>query len=339
MAPRSHGPTGHARGAQTKYASGRKAGASSSVDWQVSTFRNPGAIQTGIAVQRLRADLALERTVLDTGARAERARRAGVHGRACYHPVVSLEAYRPPTFGERLTNPFVIAGILGLLLVGGVWGYARYERFEHEQREREIEPLQAEWDRIRQEAIPRLQAVAAKLDAEAPGAEACEGLEGRALVVFHRPLLEALAAGEQFPRPDAPAWSSSEPVLYLSHWTTPATPDGYRARNDAVRALLTAPAIAILDTAIAERPEIDGPHTFEGGLVAGRLSIVDADGEPLCSAPVASAPLAAVSVEQSDPRIQAAADADALRSSAANAYWKAVDEALAEVAPGTSAVR
>lgn len=246
--------------------------------------------------------------------------------------------YQPPTWKDRLLHPLSIAAILGVVGVGSIWGY---EAWTDAQRAREIEavePLEREWEAKQSEALPKLAAIEAVLaKAPPPVEQRCESLRSTVEVV-HRPVLQALAAGERNPRPDAPYWLSSKAYGYLAGMLTPSLDEAsYRKRNEAVTAALARPCVVVLETDLAEDARMLDDGRFDGGGVAGWLRVACLD-EPepriACQARVASQALLTVVVQQSNPRSQAGANAMAVSDASERDYWKAVAMVLKEVGPG-----
>lgn len=231
---------------------------------------------------------------------------------------------------ERSLHPLVIAGALAALLGGGAWGWSAWEDHKRAARQEALQPLEAEWARLRERAVPVLAKIEAVLsEATTPQSETCEGLN-EPVDVVHRPILQALAAGERFPRPDAPWWLSSDPYAYLAESVTPSMDvESYRERNDVVARALHRPCVAVLDTAVAEPTRLQGERRFEGGAVLGWLSVVCPEqGKVLCRVPLASQPSLAISLKQKDARSQSAADAMAVGDAARHDYERAVERAL-----------
>lgn len=254
-----------------------------------------------------------------------------------------LDDYRPPTWKDRLLHPLSIAVVLVVVVGGGLWGYDAWDDARRAREREAVEPLRIEWEGIRSGAAPRLarlEGVLAK--APAPAAQRCEGL-ATTVEVVHRPVLQALAAGERDPRPDAPYWLSSSAYRSIAGISTPdASEPAYRRRNEVVTAALARPCVAVLDTVLAEDARMQGEQRFEGGAVVGWLRVVCLD-EPApriaCQAFVASQPTFAVVVEQRNPKGQASANAMAVSESAEREHWQAVAAALAEVGPGLDVLR
>lgn len=174
----------------------------------------------------------------------------------------------------------------------------------------------------------------------APLEQPCETLTGT-IEVVHRPVLQALAAGERNPRPQAPHWLSSSAYQYLAGMLTPDLAEqGYRERNEAITAALARPCVAVLETEHAEDAKMQDDRHFEGGGVVGWLRVVCTD-EPriACQTRVASQALFSVVVEQSNPKRQAGANSMAVSDSAAREHWQAVATVLAEIGPGLTVVR
>lgn len=256
-----------------------------------------------------------------------------------------LDDYRPPTWKDRLLHPLSIAAILLVGVGGSVWGYEAWDDHQRARQNAAVEPLEAEWEVIRGGAVPRLARIEAALaGAPAPTPQRCEELAAT-IEVVHRPVLQALAAGERFARPDAPYWLSSSAYRYLAGTSTPSLDEAsYRARNDIVTAALARPCVAVLDTELAEGTRMVDDRSFEGGGVVGWLRVVclpesepESAPEPApriaCQAHVASQALLAVVVEQQSARAQASANAMAASDSAAREHWKAALAVLAEVGP------
>lgn len=254
-----------------------------------------------------------------------------------------LDDYRPPTWKDRLLHPLSIAAILVVVVGGGLWGYEAWDDARRAREREAVEPLEIEWEGVRSGAAPRLARVEDVLaKAPAPIAQRCEELAATVEVV-HRPVLAALAADERDPRPDAPYWLSSSAYRYLAGMLTPSLDESsYRKRNEAVRAALARPCVAVLETLLADDTRMQDERTFEGGGVVGLLRVVCLD-EPApriaCQAPVASQASFAVVVKQRNARSQASANAMAASDAAEREHWKAVTATLAEAGPKLAVVR
>lgn len=254
-----------------------------------------------------------------------------------------LDDYRPPTWKDRLLHPLSIAVILVVAVGGGLSAYWAWNDAQRAHEREPVEPLRIEWEGIRSGAAPRLARVEEVLaKAPAPTEQRCEGL-ATTVEVVHRPVLQALAAGERDPRPDAPYWLSSSAYRYIAGMSTPDSSElAYRRRNEEVTAALARPCVAVLDTVLAERTRMQDDRSFEGGAVVGWLRVVCLD-EPApriaCQTLVASQAVLAVAVKQSNPRGQASANAMAVSDSAAREHRTAVAAALAEVGPGLEVLR
>lgn len=246
-----------------------------------------------------------------------------------------LDDYRPPTLRERLTHPAAISGIILVVLVGG-WQLARaYHRWERDQREAALVPIDAEWEQLRERAQARLARVQTALAGPSRSEQGCEGLQG-SISVVHRPVLEGIVAAERFVQVDEPAWLSSGPHRYLAGSATPdQTVEQHLARNESVRAENERPCVAVLDTTLAEAPTLQGERRFGGGVVMGTLRVVCPDAGGLaCEASLASAPMLAIVVEQRDSQQQPLADQMAVHDASRREYWQRVEESLATLAPG-----
>ena len=254
-----------------------------------------------------------------------------------------LDDYRPPTWKDHLLHPLSIAVIVVVALGGGLWGYGAWNEAQRAREREAVEPLRIEWEGIRSGAAPRLARVEGVLaKAPAPTEQRCEAL-ATTVEVVHRPVLQALAAGERDPRPDAPYWLSSLAYRSLAGMSTPDLSEpAHRRRNEVVTAALARPCVAVLDTVLAERTRMQDDHSFEGGAVVGWLRVVCLD-EPAprvaCQTLVASQAVLAVAVKQSNPRGQASANAMAASESAEREHWKAVAAGLADVGPGLEVLR
>lgn len=241
-----------------------------------------------------------------------------------------LDEYRPPTWKDRLLHPLSIATILLVLVGGSVWGHGAWKDAERARVQAAVEPLQREWERILADAPARLASIEDVLVAAPPPvAQPCDALTGT-IEVVHRPVLQALAAGERFPRIDAPHWLSTPAHRTLAGTTTPGLDEqAYRERNETVTSALARPCVAVLETELAHSVRMHDERSFDGGAVVGWLRVVCLD-EPriACQAPVASLPLFAVVVEQRNERAQASANAMAATGASASEYWQAVEAAL-----------
>jgi hypothetical protein len=255
-----------------------------------------------------------------------------------------LDDYRPPTWKDRLLHPLSIAAILLVVGGGGIWGYEAWTDAQRAREREAVEPLQREWEAIRAGAGPprmaELEGVLAK--APPPVEQRCESLRSTVEVV-HRPVLQALAAGERDPRPDAPYWLSSKAYGYLAGMLTPSLDEpSYLERNETVTAALARPCVVVLETDLAEDARMRDDGRFDGGGVAGWLRVVCLD-EPepriACQTRVASQALLTVVVKQSDPRNQAGADQTAVSDASEREHWKAVELVLKAVGPGLTVLR
>jgi hypothetical protein len=249
-----------------------------------------------------------------------------------------LDDYQPPTWKDRLLHPLSIAAILLVVGGGGIWGYGAWTDAQRAREREAVEPLQREWETIRGAAPPRmaeLEGVLAK--APPPVEQRCESLQSTVEVV-HRPVLQALAAGERDPRPEAPYWLSSKAYRYVAGMLTPSLDEpSYRERNDTVTAALARPCVVVLETDLAEDARMRGDGQFDGGGVVGWLRVVCLD-EPepriACQTRVASQALLTVVVKQSNPRSQAGANQTAVSDASEREHWKAVELVLKEAGPG-----
>ena len=249
-----------------------------------------------------------------------------------------LDDYRPPTLKERLLHPVSIAAMILVLGVGWFWGQGVYRDMQRAATEEAIEPLRVKWKEIAAGAPPRLARFEAILT-EAPAAtdQSCEGIEGT-IEVVHRPVLQALAAGESYPKVEGPSWLSSDAYRDLAGSTGPGmNVELHERRNEEVAEALTRPCLGVLETALAEDARIQGEDRFEGGVVAGWLRVVCLDPDRIGGqVMVTSQPWIAVSVKQSNAQSQAGADALAVSDSARQDYWRAVDKAMAKACPGVT---
>ncbi len=254
-----------------------------------------------------------------------------------------LDDYRPPTLKERLLHPVSIAAILLTLVVGGFWGWGAYQDMRRAALQEAIAPLDARWRQIAAGAPPRLARFEAIL-ADAPPADAlsareqpCEGVEGTVEVV-HRPLLQALAAGQSHPNIEGPSWLSSDAYRDLAGSISPGmNVERYRQRNEEVTDALARPCLGVLETEHAEDARLEGKASFAGGAVVGWLSVVCLDSGRLHGqVRVLSQPWLAVSVKQSSPGSQASANAAAVSDSARLGYWRAMDKAMAKACPAVT---
>lgn len=245
-----------------------------------------------------------------------------------------LDEYAPPTLRDRLTHPFSIFGLVVVVVVGGLWGWHALEQRRGDQLRAEVEPLVEEWEALRGRGVERMSQVIAVLQAEGPSEDACRDVAGT-IEVVHRPVLEALVAGERFPRTDNPTWLNTLAFSFLAGYAGPAmNPSAHQERLATVEGAIAAPCVGVMDTTVARHADADGQSGIRGGDVDGELSIVCLGPEARrCSTRVASAPMFAVAVVQKNQATQQAADRDALRRSASGAYRDALTEALARLAP------
>ncbi|MEM6992289.1 MAG: hypothetical protein AAF721_17390 [Myxococcota bacterium] len=245
-----------------------------------------------------------------------------------------LDEYTPPTLRDRLTHPFTIFGLLVVAGVAGLWGWHALEQHRAAALQRELEPIAEEWELLRTRGVEHAARIGPLLEAQTPRAEACREIAG-VIDVVHRPLLDALAAGERFPRPDHPAWLNTLAYRYLAGLISPGmNPPAHHERLAVVSRAIEAPCVGVLDTTVATHSDAVGDSSFRGGEVAGELSIVCSGSEARrCSTRVASAPTFAIAVVQDNAAAQDWADQDAARRSASDAYRDALTEALARLAP------
>lgn len=156
--------------------------------------------------------------------------------------------------------------------------------------------------------------------------------------VVHRPVLQALVAGERFPDVDGPSWLSSDAYRSLAGSTSPSrSVEAYRRRSEEVAEALDRACVAVLETEVAEQTRLQGKDRFEGGTVVGWLRVVCLDPDRIAGqVRVASQPWMAVAVQQRDPGVQRGANAMAVVDSARRDYWRAVNEVMAEACPGVT---
>lgn len=241
----------------------------------------------------------------------------------------------PPRRRAWLLHPSTISvGLVLVLLATCAISNVR-DRVRRSALEQALAPLEEEWSALRQQAGPRLGSIKTLLAAnEPPPADGCAALTG-ALPVIHRPLLDELVAGATAPRP-GPLWLNSDAWLYLALALTPGRDvEGHRRRNAAVQQAITRSCVGVLETDHATGAKVVEDRRIAGGEVLGRLRIVCVEeARVACEVAVASGPSIAVSVVQRDARGQAAADTAAVGDAAASAYWRALEAALGERAPG-----
>lgn len=240
---------------------------------------------------------------------------------------------------SRLLHPGTIAMIIVLLLLATCAISNVRDRVQRSALEQALAPLHQEWAVLREHAGARLASIEALLGtSEPPREDGCAALTGT-ISVIHRPMLTELAAGTSAPRP-GPLWLNSDAWLYLALALTPGRDvDAHRRRNEAVLAATTDPCIGILEAEQAEQARAVDAHRFAGGEVSGRLRVVCVDDPRIaCEVVITSQPTFAVSVVQRDSRVQDGADAAAVDDAAIRAYWRAIDAALGERAPGLRAL-
>lgn len=255
-------------------------------------------------------------------------------------PSVREEQGDPPRRRLWLLHPSTISLglVLGLLATCAISNVR--DRVHRSALAQALTPLDNEWSALREQAAPRMASIQALLTAsEPPREDGCSALTGSVPVV-HRPMLDELVAGASAPRP-GPLWLNSDGWLYLALALTPGQDvEAYRRRNEAVRAAITSPCVGVLATEHAAGAQIVEDRRFAGGEVSGRLRIVCVDAARVaCEVAIASRSDIAVSVVQRDARGQAGADAAAVSDAAADAYWRALAAALAELPGGVQVVR
>jgi hypothetical protein len=248
-----------------------------------------------------------------------------------------------PRHGRR--NALVVAIVVGSVAVA--WGGMRIlswraTRTRHAERERA-----ARYDREAAALKPRLAARLARVAGAVAGGvdppAACPAAAARASIpLVHRVTLTWLnGAADVADRPGV-RWSLESPAFgYLDDSVTPALDDErtYQDRNAALAALAGAPVVAVLGPDEIHDVDLHG-GTFDGGDVAGRLILVDADrGAALCATRVASQPTIVLGVRQDDPGAEQAARAAAAGEAMASSFWDAADRAVTAIAPGASLAR
>lgn len=235
----------------------------------------------------------------------------------------------PPPDHSWILHPFTISLAIVLAIVGVTTFTTYRERWEREAKDRELAGPEAEWSALSERAKHRSAEVAAALSLNGPGDErGCAALSGKTTIV-HRPMLDALAAGEVAPR-RGPLWLNSDAWLYLASAMTPGrSVDQYARRNRVVEAALAAPCVGVLEADLAAPTRIADAHSFTGGEVVGHLRFVcPAHGGVVCALEIASAPLVAVSLAPRGKQRTVETGESAARDAAGRAFWRAAEQLL-----------
>lgn len=228
-------------------------------------------------------------------------------------------------------HPFTILGVILAVIVGFLLLGHHRERREHEAVDEAIAALEAAWGALEADARPRMAKLIEILgSAGSPAEGGCAGLSG-ALTVIHRPLLDKLAAGGSRPW-GGPYWLSSAAWNYLARERSPErTVESHRRRDEVVRAAITGPCVAVLETEHVHGARLVGERRFDGGEVVGNLRVVCVDDPRVaCEAPIASTSAAIETLKQREGRFRDGEEAAALQAAGREAYWEAIEGALAD---------
>ncbi|HSN27468.1 MAG TPA: hypothetical protein VLT45_14335 [Kofleriaceae bacterium] len=234
--------------------------------------------------------------------------------------------------GTKIAAAVTIAGLVIIFVV-----LPRYLAWSDARDLRERNEAEAPY-RQQQQTLERMLAVRFEpvLKITGGGTTCPAGVTGPLPLVQREWLTYALTRDAY---PTAPPLSSPAFLYWANAWT-PSGTEGLAKKSDAEQQLVTAKYVALFTTASASAIEHTGEATFEGGGIAGELSIIDlATYQAACSTPIRVQPSVVVAVKQDSAEGDRWALQSAERDAIADAFWTGVQAELARIAPGAQVVK